>query len=237
MKKCFILLFAIIILWLPVNATADNMRSGTCGNGIQFVIENATLTISGTGVIDSMTEYGVPWKDSVATIERVVIQEGITKIGDHAFQYHTSLTEAVLPDSLRKIGTGAFLGCKSLSAIDIPQGVTEIGDFAFAECMSVSSLTLPDSVKVVGYGAFSDCISLCEITLPDSIERIKDCAFYGTEYYVDSKNRENGLLYIGNHLIAASGAIVGDYVIKEGTLTISDYAFFNCIGLTGITGP
>jgi hypothetical protein len=59
-------------------------ESGTCGEGITWVYENGTLTISGSGEMADCSG-GAPWaahKDSITT---VIIGDEITKIGAYAF--------------------------------------------------------------------------------------------------------------------------------------------------------
>ena len=63
-------------------------------------------------------------------------------------------------------------------------------------------------------------------------------AFGNTAYYNNEDNWENGVLYIGNHLIEVNSEIVkGDYVIRTGTKRISDSTFYGCTSLTSITIP
>ena len=107
----------------------------------------------------------------------------------------------------------------SLSSVAIAESlyglpVTDIFDFAFEDCTSLTAITIPDSVTYIGSGAF-----------------------YNTAYYNEESNWENGVLYIGNHLIEAKETISGAYTIKAGTKTIADEAFYNCTSLASITIP
>ena len=131
----------------------------------------------------------------------------------------------------------AFSGYSSLSSITIPDSVISIGEEAFRECSSLTSITLPDSVMSIGQGAFRECSSLTSITLPDSVISIGQEAFHGTGYYNDESNWEDGVLYIGHHLIRAGTSLDGSYTIKKKTVCIADWAFANCTNLTAITIP
>lgn len=116
--------------------------------------------------------------------------------------------------------------------------VTEIADRAFYYYAGFDSIFIPDSVTSIGYEAFGGCNYITSITIPDSVTSIGYGAFYETTYYENKNNWQDGVLYIGKHLITAEGSnISGDYQIKEGTLTIADYAFRDCSSLTSITIP
>ena len=97
---------------------------------LNFQLHNAmdnNLIIS----LDGKVLVGV--KDK--SIKSVIVPDGVTEIGWHAFEGCTSLTSIDIPDSVTKIESGAFEGCTSLTSIDIPDSVTEIGGHAFENCI------------------------------------------------------------------------------------------------------
>ena len=124
-----------------------------------------------------------------------------------------------------------------IKTVIIEYGVTTIGRIAFWHCSSLTNIVIPDSVTSIGESAFSDCSSLADITIPDSVVSIGKGAFNGTKIFENSSNWEKGVLYIGKHLIEADSLLSGEYEIKKGTLTIADYAFEDCRGLTSIIIP
>lgn len=85
--------------------------------------------------------------------------------------------------------------------------------------------------------AFSNCSGLTSITIGNSVTSIGRNAFSGTAYYNNESNWQDSVLYIGKYLIEAKTSISGVYVIKSGTLTIADYAFYGCSSLTSVTIP
>ena len=141
---------------------------------------DGTLTISGTGAMknyDSKKNRNPVYNNS--NVKTVVIEDGVTSIGNYAFTYCVSLTSITIPDSVTSIGYYAFFYCKSLTSITIPDSVTSIGNYAFFYCRNLTSITIPDSVTSIGNDAFSNCRSLTSITIPDSVTSIGNDAFYG----------------------------------------------------------
>ena len=140
-----------------------------------------TLTIGGKG---EMPRYTVtpksddrPWKDYIETITTVVIDSGVTNIGNHAFNGCTNLTSVTIPSGVTQIGNFAFQNCKSLQSVTIPYGVTSIGGKAFYDCANLTSVTIPSGVTSIGSSAFQGCASLQSVTIPSSVTNIETCAF------------------------------------------------------------
>ena len=99
------------------------------------------------------------------SVKGTTIPDSVTKIGDEAFGYCSSLQSIDIPDSVTIIGNEAFHYCSSLQSINIPDSVTEIGWYAFEGCSSLQSIDIPNSVKKIGNRAFLDCSSLEHIYL------------------------------------------------------------------------
>ena len=161
----------------------------------------------------------------------------VTSIGSSAFSGCSSLTSVTIPDSVTSIGKLAFSYCTNLSNVVIPSSVTSIGAGAFGFCSSITNVIIPDSVTFIGEYAFYECTSLASIVVPDSVTSIGGAAFAETVYYNDESNWVDGVLYIGNHLIRANITISGEYIIKDGTVTIADNAFCMCDKITSVSIP
>ena len=127
---------------------------------------DGTLTISGTG---AMKDYDYDNNRSPvygnSSVKKVVIEDGVTSIGNSAFDNCRRLTDITIPKSVTSIGNYAFYNCSSLTSITIPDSVTSIGDYAFFYCYQLTSITLSDSVTSIGNSAFSNCGSLTTISL------------------------------------------------------------------------
>ncbi|MBR3838017.1 MAG: leucine-rich repeat domain-containing protein [Clostridia bacterium] len=148
---------------------------GTTGD-CTWTLDGTKLTISGNGKMGDYTSTNeAPWGTSIT---EVIIEDGVTSIGDYAFYGCSSLTSISIGNSVTSIGKDAFYGCSSLTAITIPDSVTSIGDGAFADCSSLTAITIPDSVTTIGMVAFINCDSLTAITIPDSVTSIGSSAFW-----------------------------------------------------------
>ena len=166
------------------------------------------------------------------------ISYDINTIGSGAFEKCENLLNIKMPDSVVTIKNRAFSSCTNLENIIIPDNVAIIENNAFNYCSKIKTLTIPGSTTSIDDEAFYYCENLTNISIPDSVTSIGNNAFSDTAYYEDENNWDNGVLYINNHLIEAnSSEISGNYEIKLGTITISEYAFTNCVNLTNIVIP
>lgn len=157
---------------------ASTVASGTCGDNLTWVLtSNGTLTISGTGSMYGWSSGSRPWGHYKNSITNIVINDGVTDVGDSAFEWCSELKSVTLPDSLTDIGEWAFAYCYSLTSVNIPDSVTSIGAWAFAECTSLVSVSIGDGVTSIGEWAFQDCTSLTSITFGDSLAYIATDAF------------------------------------------------------------
>jgi hypothetical protein len=88
----------------------------------------------------------VPWCSLYYNeIKKVVIGDGVTSIGDHAFEVCSSLTSVTIPNSVTSIGNEAFAYCSALTSVTIPNSVMSIGNFAFGSCKDLTSITFKGS--------------------------------------------------------------------------------------------
>lgn len=138
------------------------------------------------------------------------------------------------------VGIGTATGTSELRIPTTHEGlpVVEIAEQAFANNRRLTSLSIPSSVKTIRKAAFSGCSSLLSIDLPDTVEYIADSAFADTACYSNYSLWENGVLYIGNHLISVQpSAASGTFTVRYGTKTIGGAAFLGCSSMTFVSIP
>lgn len=155
--------------------------NGTAGS-LSWSYQKAThtLTVNGSGAIPNVADSAaVPWKSVRASVQKLVVSEGVTEIGDFAFYFMNALKEVSLPSTLTRIGKCAFAFDSSLAALTVPESVTTVGESAFEGCTALSSISL-DNCSSLGDRAFAFCRSLEKVYLfgkPESIGKwsFKDC--------------------------------------------------------------
>ncbi len=191
--------------------------------------------------------------------DNVIIPDGVTSIGDYAFQSCSNLSSVTIPESVTVIGNYVFENCTHLTSVDIPNSVTEIGDWAFYNT-GLKSITIPNSVTEIKEGTFRDCSALTSVTIPESVTVIGNYALYGCNnlseliipssvetigvqafadvpnvYYADDK----GFLYAyfqRTKLVKYTGN-EKDVEIPTGVTSIADGAFANNSNVKSVTIP
>ena len=117
-KRMMSLMLAALLLMLTVSgALADDSHNGCCGEGVSWELCGDILTISGSGEMRDFEHDGASWRTVKQNISRVVVDDGVTRIGENAFAGCSALRSIVLPVSLTYIAAGAFDGCTSLESI------------------------------------------------------------------------------------------------------------------------
>lgn len=116
----------------------------------------------------AMKDYGIysnysPWYDVRKQIKKIVIKDGVTKIGNNAFYQCERVEEVIISDSVMSIGVSAFCNCENITKILIPDSVTNISDDAFRSCGYLKEVIMPSSVTNIGEGVFYNCDFLNKI--------------------------------------------------------------------------
>lgn len=131
------------------------LDSGTCGENAAYTLyTNGLLRISGSGATDDQHETSVWAKNGTAdTITKIIVDDGITKIGDYFFHGLPNVTSALIAQTVSEIGTYAFADCSKLSGIALPPVLTSLNSRTFSGT-GIAALSVPVSVSTIGLQAF-----------------------------------------------------------------------------------
>ncbi len=182
MRKITLLISALALTATTMFAQTWDIGSPNTED-VTATLKNGVLTISGTGEMQDWKfsskfdpELNSPWQNEsyIKEIIEVIIEEGVTNVGEQAFANCSNLTSVTLPESTTNIHDGAFYMCTYLSSINIPRGVTKIGTCAFGGCAFESIIIPCDSI---GNVAFLDCLNLTSIEFSGNITNIEENAF------------------------------------------------------------
>ncbi len=164
-KKIILLAALIIITAVCFSFSASALdEKGKCGENVFWNYNSDTkeLVLSGMGPMDDKLGFASDFTGE--DIKTVVIEDGITTIGNSIFSGCDNLVEVTIPESVTVIGNGAFNFCVLLESVVIPESVTFIGEYAFNCCDSLRNAEIGSNVVEIGQSAFSLCGNLEEFT-------------------------------------------------------------------------
>lgn len=224
------------------------------GRDCEFIAEQSSYdALTGEGrwaYVGTVTQVEPNAFNGSQAIRSLVLPEGITFIGDNAFN-NSALESIVLPESLVEIDQYAFSKC-NLTEITLPANLARLGSSAFdyegtsrvsplqkvvfegnkletielntfQYCKSLQEIVLPDGLKTIQYNAFENCTSLLRIEIPNSVTTIGKSAFvYCTS--LEEAVIGDGVTEIGSQAFGECTALKR-VVIGRGIQSIGDMAF------------
>ena len=178
----------------PTPTPVSVLARGTCGDNCTWTLDaNGVLTVSGSGAMYDYN-FDTPWYERRGDIKQIVVQEGVTKIGNQAFWNCYTATKAVIPESVTEIGENALGSCYRLQDIDINSGnkaycmvdrVLFSKDktrlFLYLSTNTASRYEVPGSVTEIEAYAFESAV-VSSVTLPSGLKKI------GKDAFSDCKN-------------------------------------------------
>ena len=223
---------------------ADLIDSGSCGkNATWELYKDGTLYIKGTGAMQDynwnynettkIVTTGAPWHDShSASVKKLVVEDGITSIGNDAFSDCESLASAELAEGITSIGDGAFTGCYDLEKINIPNSVTSIGYDAFDSCWTLPSLELPSGLSKLESSAVS-FTAFKELTVPHGV-KVVDSYLAAYNDNLTTVTLEEGVEEIWHRAFWGCEKL-NNITIPRSVKKIEEEAFLECTSLKSVT--
>lgn len=216
-----------IISYKETALPAEEIKMPSYGCDGDFVIERSML----------VRYNGYTNKD-------IRIPDGITAIGENAFQGMSNIESVYIPEGVERIGAGAFSGCKNITYVHIPDGVETIDRDCFNGCVRLKTIEFPDSVKNIEAGALAGCISLEAVNIPPMTELLPWRIFEGCTSLKTLTIPEN-VKTIEDYACADCTAlenVVFECLHSEtgnsgGIIRIGMNAFRNCLSLRTLTIP
>ena len=151
--------------------------NGMCGTNVTWSFANETLTISGTGAMEDYeskgSETNQPWRSLDSDIKSVVVEDGVTHIGNSAFEWLNRVQHITIGKDVETIGDYACKNCSLRVSLIIPPSVTKIGKEAFADNDMLKRVyVLPTTVPTLGADAFAvrDDLNTFDILVPSAQE-------------------------------------------------------------------
>lgn len=218
------------------NCMDPDVKSGSCGINVRWEFDGVdTLAILGIGDMEDFHDfYQARWYQHQSKIKKVIIEDGVTHIGDLAFEYCTNLTHIEIPDSVTSIGYGAFMYCKSLENLELPNSVISLGTGFYGSAIYNDESNWDGNVLY--YGDY-----LLEKKNGEDLKTLE--VKEGTKYIssklaykfsdLESVIIPESVVYIGESAFADCQSLKS-VVVENAAVSISKKAFENCTSLTDI---
>ena len=171
------------------------VTSGDIGENLAWALySDGTMVISGTGPMEDFAYQSAPWWENRDSMTGILIEDGVTSIGDYAFDDCENLAAVSIPAGFVRIGRCAFNACSKLETVSFRGNGNDalIDQFAFWNCGGLTSIYLPEGVARIEHRAFCWCNRLTDIGFPASLTSISgeaflNCGWIRNVYYAGSE--------------------------------------------------
>lgn len=220
--------------------------------------DTKTLTISGQGAmkdyeVDTWDETTAPWYGLVEKALKIVIEDGVTHIGNCAFYKCYKVQEIIIGNDVETIGYWAFWGCNSAKKLTVGKKVKEIGwrafnGSAYLEEVHISDLAAWCGIEYDGDSSYPSNFSgffvdtylylngekVTELTIPETVTKISSHAFCG---YCGIKKIvfHDNITSIGSS--AFGNCEISEIAIPSKVTRIETATFAGCTNLTKVEWP
>ena len=262
MKRLFSVVMSIVFVICTLLTGLFSFTAVAATNGVTgdctWSLDGTVLTIKGNG---EMGHYfystPAPWGTEIT---KVIIQEGVTGIGNNSFFDCTSLVDITIPSSVKVIGENAFYNCSSLTEIAIPDILLQIKGGAFVKTGYYNNIDNWESdvlyigkhliyanylisgtcnvkqgtLDIADY-AFLGCSSITELVIPDTVNYIGVSAFSHCSSLKEVK-LPSDITAINDDTFNACASMLS-VTMPTKMKTIGDSAFRDCRSLVKVVFP
>ena len=163
------------------------IKQNNCGTNVYYRFSNNTLTVFGKGAMKncftgSFTSKNIKskiknriYQKYASKVVNVVVEQGITKIGNGAFACMPKLKTAQIQGTL---GTAAFWGCANLKKVTYTNGKGTMGFACFGECKKLKNMVIAEGVSAMDRSCFAGCTKLKTIELPTTLKVVGETTFH-----------------------------------------------------------
>ena len=267
MGFCFCIVGMFLLMSLTASAKSKILHEGYCGayqntedddfdhfnsENVKFTLyKDGTMVISGEGKMENYNDYDdcctkyriedqMPWYQYRDKIKKVILEDGITGVGDHNFWGCKNLESIQWSKNLQSVGDLAFRGCSSLKEVTLPASVKEWKVCVFRECVGLKKVTIEDGVQFgepgddyYGRAMFLECSSLETVILPDDLEVIPSSFVKGCPK-IKEFNFPSKLVSLGSY---PASLCPEKLVLPETIKYLMPGAFFDCKNLEELILP
>ena len=237
MRKIFTLVALLSAFAFTAKAEVIN---GSCADDVNvdwsYNTDTKTLSFTLKGsdkwVIPGYSTSNQPWASFMEEIEYLDLPEGLTSIGEYAFNGAKSIKEVVLPQSLVRLEQYSFIECRSIHTFTIGPNLSLIAQHALNSCYSLTNLYVPDNVTEIRYNAFN---MIPNVSYSEGREDRPDAGARTVNGIV-----EEPMVYdpVDQTKLSACSAFAKGYIkVKDGVKVLGSYALYNCIAITTVELP
>ena len=215
-----------------VFAECSNLKEVSVPDTVQTFGQNNFLNDNSVTLkirkVDGIIDDHV-YQDNLLFVTTVLIEDGISVIGEYAFYNDTSVQVISVPNSVNTIGQYAFYNCNSIKEINIPNGVTAIRSHTFFGCASLENIVTPNSVTLIEDYAFYGCVEAKNLTISNNCKSIGDNAFYNCKS-VTALEIPSSVTKIGSYAFR-SCVLITELDFSDNVDDIGECAFYDCNAL------
>ena len=166
-------------------------------------------------------------------LERVVIPNSVTSLGDSVFQGCSELKDVTLSLNLKSLSTAAFKYCTSLESMVFPSNITSIPTEAFMNCTKLKNVAFPVNLSSIARSAFENCQSLENVYVTRKLSVVQNNAFKDTAWL---NNQTDEFVFLGRGLLIKYNGNDHHVEIPYGTVFISN-AFEDNVTVESVVIP